>query len=485
MATHRRFTALQITILFTLLSTSAYFALPPIVRADERLSDLRDVFYNGRYAEVLTRLYDYRERPYGKQAEVDYMIGSSLCRTGNRDKARRRFEWILSRYRLESRQRNIIEQALRQCSVGGQSRPALFRESTVTSVGERNVGVSGKGGTITRDESLTAVTGSIVAVTSETAEVIRDIAPKEFESRLFDLSQRDKAIQRVATLVGPDYEVQSVGPFVLANSRSSSPAQALTIGRGLERYASFYASQFDIPKPTKFITVYIVSYGYEMHRLARTLHGIQVSRSSIGYSFPFDLSMVGILDNIQLNVNRTPFDQNLETQFGTHAHELFHLMVRNDFGDIPPWLEEGMASLYEVSESRGNYIAGVPNWRGQILAKFRRERPSIEQLLKMDWRSFDGTEKRLDVFEGTEERQYFRRQAINHATARYLMLYLQENQKLADVYKAFRHQNIDELKDVPEEEAVRLLASVVQKSLPEFDKDFQRWLLHLTQAQVN
>ena len=468
MATNRRFTATWITLLFTLLSTSTYLALPPSVRADERLSDLRDAFYNGRYAEVLTRLYDYREQPYGKQAEVDYMIGSCLCRTGNRDKARSRFEWILSRYRLESRQRNIIEQALRQCSVGGQSRPAPFRESTLTSVSERNVGVRGKGGTITRDESITAVTGPIVAVTSETAEVIRDIAPEEFESRLFDLSQRDKAIQRVATLVGPDYQVQSVGPFVLANSRSSSPAQALTIGRGLERYASFYSTQFDIPKPTKFITVYIVRYEYEMHRLARTLHGIQVSSSSIGYSFPFDLSMVGILDS---------------TQFGTLAHELFHLMVRNDFGDIPPWLEEGMASLYEVSQSRGNYIAGVPNWRGKVLAKFLRERPSIEQLVKMDWRSFDGTEKRQDSFDGTEERQYFRRQAINHATARYLMLYLQENKRLVDVYKAFRHQNIDDLKDVPEQEAVRLLASVVQKSLSDFDKDFERWFLNMRHSQ--
>ena len=223
-------------------------------------------------------------------------------------------------------------------------------------------------------------------------------------------------------------------------------------------------------KPTKFITVYIVKHQYEMQRLARTLHGIQVSEGSIGYSFPFDLSMVGILGG---------------TQFGTLAHELFHLMVRNDFGDIPPWLEEGMASLYEVSESRGNYIAGVPNWRGKILAQFWRERPSIEQLVKMDWRSFDGTEKRQDSFAGPEDRRHFRRQAINHATARYLMLYLQENKKLVDVYTAFRNQNVDDLKDDPELEAVRLLASVVQKSLFDFDKDFERWSLHLSHSQVN
>ena len=35
---------------------------------------------------------------------------------------------------------------------------------------------------------------------------------------------------------------------------------------------------------------------------------------------------------------------------------------RNNFGDIPPWLDEGMASLYEVSEVSGNHILGLPNW---------------------------------------------------------------------------------------------------------------------------
>ena len=445
MFTPRRFT---ITILVTLIATSLLPSL--IVRADERLSDLRSAFYNGRYAEVLTRLYDYREQPYGKQAEVDYMIGSCLCRTGNKEKARRRFEWILSRYRLESQKRRIVEQALLQC--GSASRPAYFRESTVTSASERLVGVSGKGGTITRDKYITtSLSGETVAVTSETATVLRDIPPEEFESRLFDFSKRNEAMQRVAKLAGEYYHVQSLGPFIIANSKYAAPEQALTIARGLEKYASFYATEFGIPRPTKFITIYVVSDAREMENFAATLHGIKVSEGSIGYSFPFDLSMVGVVPG---------------TEFGTLAHELFHLMVRNDFGDIPPWLEEGMASLYEVSGNRGNGIAGAPNWRGKILKEFWRDRPLIDQLVKMDWRSFDGS---------TSEGQYLRRQAINHATARYVMLYLQDSGRLVDVYRAFRQQKIDDLQQSPEEEAARLLASVVRKSLPEFDNDFARW----------
>ncbi len=458
--THRRLTTLTITALFIIVSTSIYLALAPLVLADERLSELRVIFSNQRYAEVLTRLYDYREQPYGKTAEVDYMIASCLCRTGDREKARARFNWIINRYRLEPKQRAVIEEGLRQCSASSSLRPAAFREATVTSrASERRVSVSGKGGTITEFNPIARVAGSVVPVTSETAELIRDIPSEEFEARLFDLSQKDEAVRSVKKLAGPNYQVESAGPFILANNRLSSSEQVQSFARTLNRYAAFYSTRYGMPKPRKFITVYLVADVWEMQRLASRLHGIQVSQSSIGYSFPFDLSMVGVIYG---------------TEFGTLAHELFHLMVRNDFGDIPPWLEEGMASLYEVSQERSDYVAGLPNWRGKILAEFWAERPPVEQMVRMDWRSFDGTEDRLD----------FRRQAINHATARYLMLYLQEKSKLVDVYKAFRQQNIDELKDDPDQEAVRLLSSVLRKPLSEVDKDFESWFLRLRAGDV-
>lgn len=457
---HRKLT-LTISLLLTLVSTSIYLALAPIAVADERLSEIRVIFYNGRYAEVLTRLYEYREEPYGKKAEVDYMIASCLCRTGSREKAKRRFDWIIARYRLERQERQIIDESMRQCSSENRLRPRLFREPTVTSrASERNVGVSGKGGTLTATaDRIARVAGNVVPVTSETAEVLRDIAPEEFERRLFGLSQRAEAIRSVKELAGANYEVESAGPFILANNKLSSSEEVLSIARALERYAAFYAAQYGMPRPYKFITVYLVADQWEMQRLASRLHGIQVSESSIGYSFPFDLSMVGIIYG---------------TEFGTLAHELFHLMVRNDFGDIPPWLEEGMASLYEVSQERGSYVAGVSNWRGRILSEFWMERPSLEGLVKMDWRSFDGTEGRMD----------FKRQAINHATARYLMLYLQEKGKLVAVYRAFRRQNIDDLENDPVQEAVRLLASVLRKPLSSVDQDFADWFLDLRRNET-
>ena len=92
----------------------------------------------------------------------------------------------------------------------------------------------------------------------------------------------------------------------------------------------------------------------------------------------------------------------------------------------------------------------------------------------MDWRSFDGTEGRVD----------FKRQAINHATARYLMLYLQEKGKLVRVYRAFRQQKIDDLEKDPMQEAVRLLATAMREPMTAVEQDFADWFLNLRRNET-
>ena len=63
-----------------------------------------------------------------------------------------------------------------------------------------------------------------------------------------------------------------------------------------------------------------------LRQIARTLHGIRLPEEAIGYTFRNDMSVSGLIQSPR----RT----------GTLAHELFHLLVRNDFGDVPPWLDE-------------------------------------------------------------------------------------------------------------------------------------------------
>jgi hypothetical protein len=67
------------------------------------------------------------------------------------------------------------------------------------------------------------------------------------------------------------------------------------------------------------------------------------------------------------------------------------------------------------------------------------------------------------------------RQAVNHATARYFIQYLQETQQLAPVYKAFQEQPVDSVTQSPNENAAQLLEQTLQKPVKQIDTDFVSW----------
>ena len=54
---------------------------------------------------------------------------------------------------------------------------------------------------------------------------------------------------------------------------------------------------------------------------------------------------------------------NIATGTGTLAHELVHPLLAEDFPNVSSWFNEGFASLYEQSGSRGSRMMGFVNWR--------------------------------------------------------------------------------------------------------------------------
>ncbi len=118
--------------------------------------------------------------------------------------------------------------------------------------------------------------------------------------------------------------------------------------------------------------------------------------------------------------DRRALVMNIATGGGTLVHELVHPYVRANFPEAPPWLNEGLGSLYEQSTERGGHIWGLPNWRlpGLQRAIAAGRLPSFEAMTAADERAFYGT--------GT-----------SYAQARYLLYYLQEKGLLVDYYKRF------------------------------------------------
>ncbi len=114
---------------------------------------------------------------------------------------------------------------------------------------------------------------------------------------------------------------------------------------------------------------------------------------------------------------------NIATGGGTLVHEIVHPYVEADFPEAPPWLNEGLGSLFEQSSERGGHIIGLTNWRLAGLQETIAEGavPSFEQLTALD----------VDAF-------YGRGSGTHYAAARYLLYYLQEKGLLRDFYREFR-----------------------------------------------
>jgi hypothetical protein len=113
---------------------------------------------------------------------------------------------------------------------------------------------------------------------------------------------------------------------------------------------------------------------------------------------------------------------NIETGGGTLVHEIVHPFIQANFPDCPPWLNEGLGSLYEQCENRDGHIHGLTNWRlAGLQEAIRKDKvPSFATLTAMD----------SDAF-------YEQDHGTNYSQARYLCYYLQERGLLVKFYRQF------------------------------------------------
>ncbi len=150
---------------------------------------------------------------------------------------------------------------------------------------------------------------------------------------------------------------------------------------------------------------------------------------------------------------------NIATGGGTLVHELVHALIAPDFPDVPDWFNEGIASLYEQSTFAGPAgIRGLPNWRLPALQKAIRNntlRP-LRELIEDD----NFRDAKLE--------------GINYAQTRYLMLYLQDHNKLKTFYAATRDGHAKDPTGLDS-----LKATIAPQSLEDFEKDWRAWVLTL------
>lgn len=443
-------------------------ALVPEVRAMSLYDEASEDWLSRDYERAFHKLVRVRTEPFGRRPAVDFMLGTSACRI----EARRRWgykvlDWMLYAYALtrDSRtkvagERNICGQAILASAAPDVDTPI---EGIVE---ERAAGMTGTGKTFYWANEKKQ------PVASYPIRRLRDMPRSTFEKRLIPIGDEAAARDMVRDLerrrLIARNRVQIHGQFILVSTVPARDQDLGSIGRTLSRYLRFLQTAYAIKPPAHYIAVYLVPSHHAVHKLADRIHGLDVSRATVGYTFVDDFSVVGAVPR------NAP---------GTILHELFHLLVRQQFGDIPQWLDEGTASLYEVSGRSGDHYFGLPNWRGRVLSELWRDRPSVAELIRTEWFLFDDpaqaerlSDSRAHMEEFFHEREG-RRQAAMMAMARYFLLYLQERDELSRVFRAVRTQSFDDTRRDARDHAVQIVETALGRSAAELDREFAAWFL--------
>jgi hypothetical protein len=153
---------------------------------------------------------------------------------------------------------------------------------------------------------------------------------------------------------------------------------------------------------------------------------------------------------------------NISTGGGTLVHEIVHPFMEANFPTCPPWLNEGLGSLYEQCGEVDGHIHGFTNWRlpGLQAAIRAGKVPSFKILTALDGNGFYNDDK------GT-----------NYGQARYLCYYLQQRGLLTKFYREFYARQKE---DPTGYQSLRKILGVADMNA--FKRKWEKYVLGLTQG---
>lgn len=152
---------------------------------------------------------------------------------------------------------------------------------------------------------------------------------------------------------------------------------------------------------------------------------------------------------------------NISTGGGTLVHEIVHPFIEANFPKAPPWLNEGLGSLYEQCGEKEGRIHGYVNWRlpGLQTAIKADETVSFKKLMEMDVNDF-----------------YSQATGVNYAQSRYLLYYLQERGLLVKFYKQF---HADRKTDRSGYETLKSVLG--ETDMHQFQRKWEKYVLDLSE----
>jgi hypothetical protein len=193
-------------------------------------------------------------------------------------------------------------------------------------------------------------------------------------------------------------------PFVVIGDETKAAVQEHA--EGTVRWAVSRLKQDFFPNdPKEILDIWLFKDAASYEKHARLLFG-ETPTTPYGYYSRAHKSLI----------------MNINTGGGTLVHEIVHPFMEANFPACPPWLNEGMGSLYEQCGDADGHIHGFTNWRLPGLQRAIRSKgvPSFKDLTAMDENAFYNEDK-----------------GVNYAQARYLCYYLQQEGLLVKFYREF------------------------------------------------
>ncbi|MCK6545622.1 C39 family peptidase [Myxococcota bacterium] len=197
---------------------------------------------------------------------------------------------------------------------------------------------------------------------------------------------------------GERFTIAVVPPFVVIGD--VPPAELRGYAEGTVRWTmDLLKKDFFERDPSERLDVWIFANERSYRRHAKALFGDE-PETPYGYFSAQNRALV----------------MNIGPGSGTLVHELVHPYMHANYPDCPPWLNEGLASLFERPAERKGHLVGRVNWRLPTLQTAIRGKwaPKLEHLFAMDEHAF-----------------YDDDTGVHYAAARYVAYALQERGLLA------------------------------------------------------
>jgi hypothetical protein len=384
-----------------------------------------------KFEQLIPQLLAYRQQVGGKSWQLNYMLGSSYCVSGQTEKGKIALYRALASYGLSDTARDAAVTVIADC---GRKSDSVQEPSFifVPVSGQQGARVLGKGGYVLSQETTTGELRSSPVSLAELQN--RVFAPGHSVEAVTAALKRDD---------NPKREGAAIDGFVVVSSRELPPKDT---GECLARYRRPLEAQFGMQSPDALITVYNVRTPEDVRKYAERLHGVDLPLGTVAYSVYEDLSIVGIADF---------------NACGSMAHELVHLSIRQTFGDSPAWLEEGLASEVAVATPEQSTFRFNSSWRDDMLRRQWGQRPSVSQLLRKTWADY-----------ATSDVSQVDRIAALHAMSASFVRYLDARQKLVPIYFAMR-ESLSSPDPRSDEEILKLHLGM---SLDDIDADFVKWI---------